>query len=107
MVALVAAEAGFQSFFLHEAQGFTQGVVHRDRSGVVIDPFLTPILFDHSEVEIPTLDLRLARAEGFLSRRTKGHWRKAGRAAQTFLRPAVTRIDPPGIDLQRAASQRG
>src|SRR5713101_9726988 len=100
MIALVAAEAGCQSFLLHEAQGFAQGVVHRDRSGVVINPLLAPILLDHGEIEIPTLDLRLTRAQDFLGCRAKGHWRKAGWATQTLLCPAVTGIDPPGIDLQ-------
>ena len=52
-VAAMAPEARLQPLLDHDAQRLVQGVVHRDRRGVMVDALGAPVLLDQREVEVP------------------------------------------------------
>ena len=99
-------QAVLQSFFEHDAQRFVQGIVHRDRRGVMVDPLAAPVFLDHRQIEIPALHFGLAVANHFDGPFVERHRRQARRAAETFLRAAVAGIDAQLVDPHRRAAER-
>ena len=105
MVQLMAGEASFQSFFQHQSQSLMQGVVHIDRSGVVIGSVVAPVVSQQPNIKVPAGDFFLAMIHRFQRFRPECDRRKSRRAAQTFLRSAVSGIDLQSIDFYRNSGE--
>ena len=106
VIFLVPAPAVFQTFRQHQTQGLVQRVIHADRRGVVIHPFLSPIRRQQIHIEIPALDLRFAPGGDLQRTRTQRHRRQTGRTAQTFLGAAVNGVHGPLVNPHGAAAER-
>ena len=110
VVALVAGVAGGQPFFFDQAQGFTQGIGHRDRGGMVIDPLglaFVPVIAQQADIEIPALDPRAAPTNDIQRGLTEGNRGQPRRTAQALLGAAIAGVNAPVVDLKRTAAQRG
>ena len=106
MVPFVPSVSRLQPFFADQTQGLPQRIIHGDGRGVVVHAILAPVFLQHAQVQIPTLDLVLPLAHRVLRRGTERDGRQPGRTTQAFLGAAVTCVDAPLVDLQRAAGQR-
>src|SRR5947207_13000874 len=98
MVLFMTPPTRFQTFFMDQAQCFAQSIVHRNGSGVMICPFVAPILFDHGDIEIPALHLRASRANSVKRALVEADGRQSRRSAETFLCARITDVDAVVID---------
>ncbi len=104
----VALEARFETFLQGQLEGLVERVVHRNRCGVMVGaPTLSPVVVDHSQVEIPAPHLGSTPAQSRDGSRAEGQGSESRRAAQTLLRAAVARVDRPAVDLELRAAERG
>src|SRR5205809_1214728 len=105
MIFVMTTPALFEAFDQHEAQGFVERIVHRDRSGMMIDPFLAPVGGEQVNIEIPALDFFPALRRHFHGPRAKGNGRKTGRTTEALLRAAINRVHLPIIDSDRTTAE--
>ncbi len=101
----VTVEGMGQAFFEQDIEGFVKAVKHVDRGGVVVGAFLAPVIFDHADIEIPALHLVLTGGEFFHRAGGEGDRRQARRAGEAFLRPGISGIDAPIVNLNRRATE--
>ena len=104
---LVAEPAVLQPFLEDEPQSFAETIMEGRGGGVVINPLLIPIFFDHRQIEAPIGNAGFPPVEGLPGLIAHGKGGKAGRATEAFLRCAVRYVDTPGVDVQRNAAQGG
>ena len=103
----MAEPAVFQTFFKDQPQPFAETVMEGCGRGMVIDPFLVPIFFDHGEIKVPVRNAGFPAIEGLAGLIADGKRGKAGRTAETFLRCAEGHVDSPAVDVERDAAQGG
>src|SRR5215813_5408265 len=85
----VARESRREAFLDHEAQRLTQRVMHRNRSRMMVNALLAPVLGQEREVEVPALDLRRTLAQDLEGPGADGDRCQARRAGEALLGAAV------------------
>ena len=73
----------------------------------MVGPLAPPVALDHRQVEVPALDLGRPAVDRLDRGRREGHRGEARRARETLLGAAVAGVDPPAVDLDLDAAQRG
>ena len=105
MIQAVAIETVPESFLIDQAQGLPERIVHGNRSRVVVGAVVTPVLFNHGQIQIPALHLVFSPANPLHGPAGDRDGRQARGTAQALLGPTVGEIDPMSIDFHGMTAQ--
>src|SRR5580700_5580662 len=95
------------SLLRDDQQRLAQSVKHRNWRGMVVAVRNSRVVVNQFEVEIPTAHWRSTAVQELHRPRRHGHGRQPRRAAQPFLRAAVSDVDIRLVEIYLQATERG
>src|SRR4030067_2157958 len=93
----MALKSCLEPLFKNNPQSFPECIEHGGRSGMVVNPLLSPVFFKFEQIEIETLNFCLSRSQDIHGPGTDREGRKSRRYAEPFLGATVTNINSPFV----------